>query len=157
MDLIENDKDAVTGAWTYTQWATANDLGFLIRQHIRPSRHRSCLPAWDESLRRWRHPKDPNCSAIGAIAAKAGMHKEYLSWVSAGRPDGFETANITEYWSQLDPHIRTRDDLSVELVEETTPLREKGVDIFGPAYREKLEVFAGKYLTPVGIKPARGK
>lgn len=157
MDPIRTEKWRVSGACSYAQWATANDLGFLIRHYIKPRggpvRN---LPAWDSDHRRWRHPNYPILDTIGApVGATVGIHIEFADWDSAGRPDGFESANITEYWSRLDPHIRAEDDLWKGLVKGTVLLRAVEADIFSDIYRERLEAFVGEHLAPVAVKPAK--
>lgn len=156
MDLDPADTDQVWGTCTYAQWATINDLGFLLRHYIKPQNDRS-LPAWDRGRGCWRHPDDmasvKNLTRI--VSASIDMQIEFVVWDSAGRPDGFETANITEYWSMLDPHVRAKDDRWKRLVEETAQLRAEGADIFGAAYKEQLKTFVGEYLAPVAVKPAK--
>lgn len=151
----KSNRDQVPIPRAYAQWAAVNDLGFCLRRFLDPTceyasmiiagqyMHRGSGPApyWAGVCARYDYDYD--------IADCRSVLAECYEWCVAGYPDGFKCENVVEYWSQLDPHVRAKDTYWEKLVAETAPLRAKGVDLHGAGYREMLEAFVAKHLSPL--------
>lgn len=81
-----------------------------------------------------------HCDAYLSLTA------EFEAWNAAGRPDGYGCENLPEYWSELAPRVRAKDEA---LVKTSEPLREEGIDLFAPDYERMLDRFVEKNLALV--------
>lgn len=141
-------KKLITSAGGYARWAYVNDLGYNLRhclQYCGQSLLYLDVPIFDYYI---PTTTDPSCEDFKHI------DREFSAWCIAGRPDGFASEYLAEFWaSRLGPHMASS--FRKELVEATMTLRARDADLFGAAYREMLEAFADNYLTPANVKPAK--